>query len=275
MTYFRIIFGLLAVLITTQSVFAATQMYFVHVDHLGTPQVMTDESQAVVWQRNALPFGEVVQETGALAQSLRFPGQYRDLETNYSYNYFRDYDPTTGRYVQSDPIGLNGGFNTYGYANQNPLKYTDPTGESAAVAVPLSGLAAALALSTPQGQKVLANFAEACGNAWSAWNETSANDPQPSIDPASGSDPDRGDLTKAGRAGQKHGDRAGSAFPPATGSSADKNRQGQGILDGIVNSPDRTDRPNRHGGVDVHQSPDGRGARFDQNGKFTGFLEPR
>jgi hypothetical protein len=42
-----------------------------------------------------------------------------------------------------------------------------------------------------------------------------------------------------------------------------------------VNSPDRTDRPNRHGGTDVHESPDGRGARFDQNGKFTGFLEPR
>ncbi len=128
MKHLKVIFGLLAALITMQPVFAATQMYFVHVDHLGTPQVMTDESQAVVWQRNALPFGEVVQEIVSTDQTLQFPGQYKDLETNYFYNYFRDYDPTTGRYVQSDPIGLGGGINTYGYAYQNPLSYTDPSG---------------------------------------------------------------------------------------------------------------------------------------------------
>ncbi len=121
MTYLRIILGLLAVLIATQPVFAATQMYFVHGDHLGTPQVMTDDSQAVVWQRNALPFGEVVQETGALAQSLRFPGQYRDGETGYYYNYFRDYDGDLGRYLQSDPIGIRAGLNTYAYASANPI----------------------------------------------------------------------------------------------------------------------------------------------------------
>ena len=51
-----------------------------------------------------------------------------DQETELFYNYFRDYDPQTGRYVQSDPIGLAGGINTYGYANQNPLRYVDPLG---------------------------------------------------------------------------------------------------------------------------------------------------
>jgi RHS repeat-associated protein len=44
------------------------------------------------------------------------------------YNYFRDYAPSLGRYVQSDPIGLEGGLNTYSYANGNPLRYIDPDG---------------------------------------------------------------------------------------------------------------------------------------------------
>jgi len=52
-----------------------------------------------------------------------------DQETNLNYNYFRDYDPATGRYVQSDPIGLRGGINTYSYVGGQPLKYADPTGQ--------------------------------------------------------------------------------------------------------------------------------------------------
>ena len=59
---------------------------------------------------------------------LAFPGQYRDKETGLSYNFFRDYDPQTGRYVQSDPIGPEAGINTYLYVRANPLSAIDPEG---------------------------------------------------------------------------------------------------------------------------------------------------
>jgi RHS repeat-associated protein len=59
---------------------------------------------------------------------LRFPGQYFDRETNLNYNIARDYWPDGGRYIQSDPIGIRAGLNTYAYVNQNPLKKADPFG---------------------------------------------------------------------------------------------------------------------------------------------------
>ncbi len=70
-----------------------------------------------------------------------FSGQYFDAETGLHYNYFRDYDPSTGRYIESDPIGQLGGINLYTYADSNPLRYVDPTGELSGPAVALGFVA--------------------------------------------------------------------------------------------------------------------------------------
>ena len=61
---------------------------------------------------------------------MRFPGQMYDSETGLHYNYFRTYDPNTGRYITSDPIGLRGGLNTYVYVEGNPQNKIDPTAEN-------------------------------------------------------------------------------------------------------------------------------------------------
>ncbi|WLQ11865.1 RHS repeat-associated core domain-containing protein [Hahella aquimaris] len=117
----------LATLLSAQA-HAEADLYFIHSDHLGTPQAMTDNEQNVVWKTQQTPFGETVKETGTAVQPLRFPGQYADLEMGFSYNYYRDYDPSLGRYAQSDPIGLKGGLNTYAYVSQNPITKVDPYG---------------------------------------------------------------------------------------------------------------------------------------------------
>lgn len=104
------------------------RIYYLHNDHLATPQQMTDQSQAVVWAVDYKPFGETTTTTNTVENNLRFPGQYYDQESGLHYNYFRDYDPGLGRYIESDPIGLEGGLNTYGYVESNPLAWFDLDG---------------------------------------------------------------------------------------------------------------------------------------------------
>jgi RHS repeat-associated protein len=101
---------------------------YYHLDHLGTPQKLTDSSQDVIWDASYEPFGKVNLLTEGITQPLRFPGQYFDLETGLHQNWHRDYDPSIGRYLQSDPIGLRGGLSTYTYVNQNPLRFLDRAG---------------------------------------------------------------------------------------------------------------------------------------------------
>lgn len=85
---------------------------------------------------------------------------------------------------------------------------------------------------------------------------------------------DKGDLTKAGRALQKHGSRPGSVFPSATGNPTAINQQGQRVLQDILSSQNQTIKPNRFGGRDIFDANTGRGVRYDASGNMMGFLEP-
>ncbi len=106
-------------------------IYALHTDNLGTPRAATDNKGKLVWQADFSPFGKAQIKTQKITLNLRFPGQYEDAETGKYYNYFRDYDPDTGRYATSDPIGLQGGINTYAYAYSNPIAYVDIDGRKA------------------------------------------------------------------------------------------------------------------------------------------------
>jgi len=110
-------------------------VFYVHTDHLNTPRRASRPSDnTIVWRWDSDPFGAAAAnhdpdgDATPFVYNLRFPGQYFDAETGLHYNYFRDYDPQTGRYVESDPIGLRGGINTYAYVKGNPIRYVDSLG---------------------------------------------------------------------------------------------------------------------------------------------------
>lgn len=106
----------------------------IHTDHLNTPRLATNASGTIVWRWEGKAFGDTApnEDPDADAQTtvinLRYPGQYADTETGIFYNWNRYYEPKTGRYLTSDPIGLAGGLNSFLYSNANPLRFVDPMG---------------------------------------------------------------------------------------------------------------------------------------------------
>ena len=107
----------------------AKESYRVYADHLDTSRkVATDDKKSkIIWKWESKPFGEDV-AIGTFSFNLRFPGQYFDNETSTHYNINRDYNPVTGRYIQSDPIGFDGGVNTFGYVGGNTIINIDTCG---------------------------------------------------------------------------------------------------------------------------------------------------
>lgn len=119
---------------------AAQKLHYIEADALGTPRVVVDPTRGTngtaVWSwdlageafGNTAPNQNPDGDANQFVFNMRFPGQRYDAASGLSQNYFRDYEAATGRYVQSDPIGLSGGISTYGYVGGNPLNGIDPLG---------------------------------------------------------------------------------------------------------------------------------------------------
>lgn len=124
------------------------RIYAIHADHLNTPRRLTQADGQTAWQWAYSAYGDEAPTLGAnrftdattspttgstsippVRFNLRYPGQTFDEETGLHYNYFRSYDPKTGRYTQGDPIGLEGGWNRFAYVEGNPLGLIDPEGK--------------------------------------------------------------------------------------------------------------------------------------------------
>ncbi|MCC8803431.1 type IV secretion protein Rhs [Xanthomonas euvesicatoria pv. euvesicatoria] len=115
----------------------ANKLHYIEPDHLGSPRVVIDPTRDVAvwtWSLKGEAFGNTAPnqdpdgDGAALVLDMRFPGQRFDAASGLNQNYFRDYEAATGRYVQSDPIGLSGGITTYSYTEGSPLSKSDPFG---------------------------------------------------------------------------------------------------------------------------------------------------
>jgi RHS repeat-associated protein len=114
---------------------ATPATWWVHADHLNRPVQMTDATKATVWQATWLPFGGPQAITGTATLDARFPGQWFQLESGLHQNWWRHYDPTTGRYTQPDPLGFVSGPSLYGYAKEEPQQLKDLYGLDTALIV--------------------------------------------------------------------------------------------------------------------------------------------
>ncbi|MGE1152153.1 RHS repeat-associated core domain-containing protein [Pseudomonas kitaguniensis] len=105
-----------------------TQPYHYQLDHLGTPQELTDPDGEIVWSAHYRAYGEVTRlDVATIDNPLRFQGQYLDPESGLHYNRHRYYNPDIGRYLTPDPVKLAGGINAYQYV-LNPTGWVDPLG---------------------------------------------------------------------------------------------------------------------------------------------------
>ncbi|QFU88587.1 RHS repeat-associated core domain-containing protein [Amycolatopsis sp. YIM 10] len=104
------------------------RFYAIVTDLVGTPTELVDDAGQLAWRAQTTLWGEALAALNQRTTTpLRFPGQYHDDETGLHYNFFRYYDPETGRYQSNDPLGLFGTPNPHAYV-ADPMRLTDPLG---------------------------------------------------------------------------------------------------------------------------------------------------
>ncbi|KRA82123.1 hypothetical protein ASD78_02335 [Lysobacter sp. Root667] len=153
---------------------ANQKLHYIEPDHLGSPRAVIDRTRDVaIWTwalqgeafGNSPPNQDPDLDSTNFVFDMRFPGQRYDAATGLNYNYFRDYDAGSGRYVQSDPIGLRGGINTFSYAGNSSLSSMDPFGLATQYGIGPSGTIALL----PAGGGAGLNVGLSVPNDWTKW----------------------------------------------------------------------------------------------------------
>ncbi len=133
--------------------------FFYHQDGLGSVTDLTDSAGVTAKSYNYDAYGNILESPGTVEQPYTYTGREFDSESGLYYYRARYYDPTTGRFLQNDPVGFSGGINLYRYALGNPASLRDPLGENPAVLVAGAGAGLTLLggaiLSTPAGQEAL------------------------------------------------------------------------------------------------------------------------
>jgi RHS repeat-associated protein len=156
---------------------ASARTVYYHNDIAGTPIAATNESGAVLWRESYRPYGERLTNSAASSgNDVWFTSRRQDVDSGLVYMGARYYDPVVGRFISTDPVGVDEanvhGFNRYAYANNNPLRYTDPDGR---FAVPLGRIVftAAYEAATALGAARLGGFVG--GALWAILNESGAD----------------------------------------------------------------------------------------------------
>ncbi len=256
---------------------AGTGNEFYHADALGSSLALSNTQGASGTTYTYEPFGKTT-VTGTSANTLQYTGRENDGTGLYYYR-ARYYSPMAHRFMAEDPLEFAAGdMNLYAYVWDSPTNYTDQFGLAVIYPGPIPPGCESLGQRKSFVQQFLHNIGCA-SNFLPAGGMVSggpaAGGAARTLDKLSNAAraADKNNLTKAGRALQKHSDRTGSAFDAPSKKANDLNRQGQDIVDDILTNPGSSRRPNKLGGEDVI-APDGRGVRYNPDGSFRGFLEP-
>lgn len=288
--------------------------HYLITDHTGTPQLAVNSNGEQSWKIQSDAFGNsILDEHNQITLNLRFAGQYYDGESGLSYNYQRDYDPRTGRYIEADPIGLAGGLNTFAYAGNNPLSYIDPYGLWSLPALSEGfvnasagfgdGILAGMSFGLIDGQAIrrwmdIDGVVDTCSiyyisGYWVGFggtltfSVTKIKSFKPAYFPvffprfrtdnlikAANKPYNKNGITVAARAIDKHAIRPGSPFSPLKGNIQQKNAEADKIVNNILKSKSSVRKVIGKGGVE-YRHPNGQGARFNKDGSFSGVLDPQ